>query len=65
MLSPPQYMRSSSSQLAKSISSMTINQSLKKNLNKLGSNIDPCGTPKRIASQELYELFALVLQMVR
>ena len=29
-------------------------------LNKLGSNIDPCGTPKRISPQELFELFVLV-----
>ena len=45
----------SSAELAKSLSYMTRNKSLGKMLNKLGPNIDPCGTPKRISSQELYE----------
>ena len=51
-------------QLAKSLQSMTRNESLRKMLNKLGSNKDLCGTPKRISSQEHYELFVLVLESI-
>ena len=58
-------MRLSSAWQAKSISSMTRNEPLIKMLNKLGSNIDPCGTPKKISPQELYELFVLVLRIGR
>ena len=43
---------------------MTRNESLRKMLNKLGSNKDLCGTPKRTSSQEHYELFVLVLESI-
>ena len=43
---------------------MTRNEPLRKMLNKLGSSKDLCGTPKRISSEELYELFVLVLQRI-
>ena len=65
MLSPTQYMRLSSTYLAKSISSMTRNESLRKMLSKLGFNVYPCGAPNRTSSKELYELFVLVLRMTR
>ena len=34
--------------------SVTRNKSPRKMLNKIGSSIEPCGTPKSISSYELY-----------
>ena len=39
------------------------NRSHKNILNKRGPTIDPCGTPNRISSQELYSEFIFVLSI--
>ena len=40
---------------------MIRNRSIRKILNKIEPSVDPCGTTKRISSQELYEVLVLVL----
>ena len=40
---------------------MYKNKSAKKMLNRIGSKIEPCGTPNITASHSLYELLTRVL----